>query len=124
MILGTTRIGVERRSPDRVKKVLKPVTSVTKDEEPVPDLLLPFWPRTIGTGPEDEAMKNEEGTIPADRMRMIQEMRERYLNGTLDEVLIPEEADFSALLSDLAAEEDVSTGPQLESIRTPREKTA
>ena len=32
----------------------------------------------------------------AEKVRML---RERYLNGTLDEVLIPEDADFSGLVS-------------------------
>lgn len=69
-------------------------------------------------------MSHEEGPIPPERLRMIQELRERYLSGTLDEVLIPEKADFTMLLEDIASEEVVEERPRLTSIATRKEKMA
>lgn len=36
-----------------------------------------------------------------ERARVVQELRDRYIRGTLDEILIPEEPSIARLLADL-----------------------
>ncbi|MCA9569698.1 MAG: hypothetical protein KC656_17750 [Myxococcales bacterium] len=67
---------------------------------------------------------NDQDDMSPERLRMIQELRERYLQGTLDEVLIPEDADFSGLLEDLAAEPVEKAAPKVLPGRQKRVKTA
>ena len=38
---------------------------------------------------------------PRERAELVEQLRRRYLDGTLDEVLIPEEPPLDALLDDL-----------------------
>ncbi len=51
-------------------------------------------------------MARQDDTLPPEREKLVRQLRERYLAGTLDEVLIPEDANFEHLLDDLRAEEE------------------
>lgn len=62
-------------------------------------------------------------TDPQARAAMVQALRERYLNGTLDEVLVPVEPEFGALMDDLRTPEDEIVLREVTTIHR-KEKTA
>lgn len=50
-------------------------------------------------------MSDPSPPIDPERAAMIAALRERYLNGTIDEVLIPEDVNLTPLMEDLALPE-------------------